>query len=144
MLPDWLRDWPWEQWEPGWAMAMTPESQAELERIEETVAAFLRTRTKAEVYREGVRRRILVAPVATVADIAADPQLAAREYFRPVEEPAFERTVRYPGPFARLSATPLADPRRAPEPGEDNASVYEGLCGYPRAVVDELRHEGVI
>src|SRR5262249_10339202 len=91
MLPPWLREWAWEQWEPGWAMAMTPESQAELERIEEAVEAFLRTRTKAEVYREGVRRRILVAPVATVADIAADPQLAAREYFRPVEEPAFGR-----------------------------------------------------
>ena len=72
MLPAWLRAWPWEQWEPGWAMEASPAAQAELVRIEEAVAAFLQTRTKAEVYREGVRRRILVAPVATVADIAAD------------------------------------------------------------------------
>ncbi|HYY05898.1 MAG TPA: CoA transferase [Candidatus Limnocylindria bacterium] len=141
MLPGWLREWPWEQWEPGWAMEASPAAQAELVRIEEAVAAFLQTRPKAEVYREGVRRRILVAPVATVADIAADPQLAFREYFRPVDDPTLGRTVRYPGPFARLSATPLAEPRRPPEPGEHNARVYRDLCGHDP---DALRRAGVI
>ena len=110
-------------------------------RIEEAVAAFLRTRTKAEVYREGVRRRILVAPVATVADIVADPQLAFRDYFRPVDDAALGRRVRYPGPFARLSATPLAEPRRPPEPGEHNHRVWGELCGYD---VEALGREGVI
>jgi benzylsuccinate CoA-transferase BbsE subunit len=144
MLPAWLTEWPWEKWEPGWSMAMTPERHAEQVRIEDTVAAFLATRTKAEIYREGVRRRILIAPVATVSDIAADPQLAFREYFRPVDVPAFGRTIRFPGPFARLSATPLADPRRAPEIGEHNDAVYGALCGYPRATLDRLRAGGTI
>jgi benzylsuccinate CoA-transferase BbsE subunit len=144
MLPAWLVEWPWESWEPGWSMAMTPERRAEQIRIEEIVAAFLATRTKAEIYREGVRRRILIAPVATVSDIAADPQLAFREYFRPVAAPGGGRTVRFPGPFARLSATPLADPRRAPEVGEHNDAVYGELCGYPRATLDRLRAEGTI
>jgi len=49
--------------------------------------------------------------------------------------------VRYPGPFARLSATPLAEPRRPPEPGEHNARVYGELCGHDP---DALRREGVI
>jgi crotonobetainyl-CoA:carnitine CoA-transferase CaiB-like acyl-CoA transferase len=141
MLPEWLRAWPWEQWEPGWAMEASPAAQAEMVRIEESVEAFLRTRTKAEIYREGIRRRILVAPVATVADIAADPQLAAREYFRPVDDAVFGRTIRFPGPFARLSATPLAEPRRPPEPGEHNAVVWGGLCGHD---VDALRRDGVV
>src|SRR5438093_527126 len=140
-LPAWLRDWPWEQWEPGWAMEASPAVQAEMVRIEEAVEAFLRTRTKAEVYREAVRRRILVAPVATVADIAADPQLAFREYFRPVDDDVLGRRVRYPGPFARLSATPLAEPRRPPEPGEHNPRVWGELCGYD---VDALRRAGII
>lgn len=144
MAPAWLRDWPWEQWEPGWGMSATPDAQAELVRIEEQVEAFLRTRTKAEVYREGIRRRILVAPVATVADIAADPQLAFREYFRPVEDAPLGRTVRYPGPFVRMSATPLADPRRPPEPGEHDDEVYGERCGYGRAVREALRRDGVI
>jgi crotonobetainyl-CoA:carnitine CoA-transferase CaiB-like acyl-CoA transferase len=144
MLPGWLRDWPWEQWEPGWAMGMSPAVQAEMVRIEEAVEAFLVTRRKAEVYREGVRRRILVAPVATVADIAADPQLAARGYFRPLEDPALGRSLRFPGPFARLSATPLAEPRPAPAPGEHNARVYGELCGYDAAALAALRRDGVI
>ncbi|HJQ83557.1 MAG TPA: CoA transferase [Candidatus Binatia bacterium] len=127
-LPDWLRAWPWERWEPGWAMEVSPEAQADMVRIEAVVEAFLRTHRKAEIYREGMRRRILVAPVATVADIAADPQLAFRDYFRPVADPALGRTLRFPGPFARLSATPLADPRRPPEPGEHNDAVWGG-CG---------------
>lgn len=141
MLPGWLREWPWETWEPGWAMSMTSEAQAELVRIEEIVAAFLQTRMKTEIYREGARRRILVAPVATVADIATDPQLAFREYLHPVHDSALGRTLRFPGPFARLSATPLAAPRRPPEPGEHNAVVYGALCGQD---VDRLRAGGVI
>ncbi len=141
MLPDWLRAWPWERWEPGWAMEASPQAQAELVRIEEQVAAFLRTRTKADVYREGIRRRILVAPVATVADIAGDPQLAFRDYFRRVDDPALGRPLRFPGPFARLSATPLADPRRPPAPGEHNAAVYGERCGLD---VERLRRERVI
>jgi crotonobetainyl-CoA:carnitine CoA-transferase CaiB-like acyl-CoA transferase len=144
MLPDWLGAWPWEQWEPGWAMAMTPEAQAELVRIEGAVETFLATRTKAEVYAEGVRRRILVAPVATVADIAADPQLTARAYFQPVDVPTFGRAVRHPGPFARLSATPLAAPRRAPAVGEDNAAVYGALCGYGPDTLAALAAAGVV
>src|SRR5437763_913594 len=108
---------------------------------EAAVAAVHHTRTKAEVYREGVRRRILVAPVATVADIAADPQLAFREYFRPVDDATLGRRLRYPGPFARLSATPLAEPRRPPEAGEHNPHVWGELCGYD---VDALRRAGII
>ena len=144
MLPDWLREWPWERWEPGWAMEMSPQAQAEMVRIEETVTAFLRTRTKAEIYREGTARRILIAPVATVADIADDPQLAAREYFRPIDDPILGQTVRFPGPFARLSRTPLAPPRRPPAPGEDNERVYGGLCGYGPAELDVLARAGAI
>ncbi len=135
MLPDWLRDWPWERWEPGWAMEVSPEAQAQMVRIEETVETFLRTRTKTEIYQEGIRRRILVAPVATVADIAADPQLAFREYFRPVDDPTLGAPARVAGPFARLSATPLVEPRRPPAPGEHNAAVYGQLCGLDVAAL---------
>jgi benzylsuccinate CoA-transferase BbsE subunit len=115
--------------------------QAELERIEDVVGAFLATRTKAEVYAEGVRRNILMAPVATAADIAADPQLAYREYFQSVPDPVLGRTVRFPGPFARLSATPLAAARRPPTAGEHNTQVYAELCGLD---VDALARNRVV
>ena len=47
--------------------------------------------------RKAANVRYLLAPVATVADIAADPQLAFREYFRPVDDATLGRTVRYSG-----------------------------------------------
>ena len=65
---------------------------------------------------------------------------AARDYFRAVDARALG-TLRVPGPFARLSATPLADPRRAPEVGEHNAAVWGELCGRD---VEGLRREAVI
>jgi crotonobetainyl-CoA:carnitine CoA-transferase CaiB-like acyl-CoA transferase len=144
MCPEWLRAWPWENWEPGWAMEMSPEMQAEMVRIEDAVEAFLQTRTKAEIYREGIRRRILVAPVATVADIAADPQLAARGYFQSVDDDLLGRGLRMPGAFARLGSTPLVPPRRAPSPGEDNVSIYGTLCGYGPEELAALGREGVV
>ena len=33
MLPGWLREWPWAVWEPGWAMEMSPERQAEIPAV---------------------------------------------------------------------------------------------------------------
>jgi benzylsuccinate CoA-transferase BbsE subunit len=144
MLPEWLAAWPWEKWEPGFAMEMKPEAQAEMIRIEEVVEQFLRTRTKAEVHREGFRRRILIAPVATVTDIAADPQLAARAFFEPVDDPRLGRPVRTPGAFARLSATPLVPPGRAPEPGEHNEAVYGEWLGWDAARVATARRDGIV
>ena len=76
-----------------------------------------------------------------MADIAADGQLTFRDYFRPLDDPGLGRTLRFPGPFARLSATPLADPRRPPAPGEHNEAVYGALAGVDVAA---LRREGVI
>ena len=54
------------------------------------------------------------------------------------------RTLRLPGPFARLSATPLAPPRRPPEAGEHNHAVYVGLCGFAERDLDALRRDGAI
>src|SRR5689334_13387721 len=97
-------------------MEASPQAQGEMERLEAVVEPFLRTRTQAGHSREGILRELLVGPVATVADTADYPQLAFREYFQPVDDPGLGGTVRFPGPCARLSATPLAPPRRAPAP----------------------------
>jgi crotonobetainyl-CoA:carnitine CoA-transferase CaiB-like acyl-CoA transferase len=85
-----------------------------------------------------------MAPVATVDDIAADPQLAFRAFFQDVDDPRLGRPVRTPGPFARLSATPLAPPGRAPEPGEHNAAVYGEWLGWDAARVAAARREGLL
>jgi crotonobetainyl-CoA:carnitine CoA-transferase CaiB-like acyl-CoA transferase len=65
----------WARWDP------TLADQAEVDAIEAPVLKFFAQITKREFLHEGHRREMLGYPVSTMADIAADPQLAARNFF---------------------------------------------------------------
>ena len=82
--------------------------------------------------------------MATVADIAVDPQLKAREFFAEVEAPALQRKVTLPGAFAKFSRTPLGPAGAAPRVGEHNQAVYGGLLGITPARLAELHEAGAI
>ncbi|MBI5948897.1 MAG: CoA transferase [Chloroflexi bacterium] len=93
-------------------------------RFPEVLAAFSEwaaTRTKAEIYHAGQELRIAISPVNTMADVAASPQLAAREWFGQVEVGG--RTLTAPGFPYKLSETPCAAPGPAPKLGEHTAAV---------------------
>jgi crotonobetainyl-CoA:carnitine CoA-transferase CaiB-like acyl-CoA transferase len=60
---------------------ITPEM---LERLVPPIERFLMHHTKQELFEGAVARRILLFPVATPADILANPQLRARRYFQEV------------------------------------------------------------
>ena len=143
--PDWLtKDGGIKVLTPGAFMNATAEDLAELDNAEAVVEAFLMTKTKAEIWQAVMRRRILAAPVATVADIAVDQQLQAREYFVDEDAPALGRSIRMPGAFAKLSKTPLGPAGAAPRLGEHNREIYAGLLGLTDQRLSELRTAGVI
>lgn len=145
MAPDFMREKDWSTWGPATFMNEKGEKvQKEIDTIEEAVTHFFMTMTKAEIYAEALKRRILLAPVATAADISASPQLAAREYFVPIEHEELGETILYPGPFAKLSLTPLRVVGRAPRVGEHNLDVYRGLLQYSREKVGLLKGVGAI
>jgi crotonobetainyl-CoA:carnitine CoA-transferase CaiB-like acyl-CoA transferase len=120
------------------------EPFAELERVKQVVADFTSTKTKAELLAAALARGLLIAPVATMAEVVASKQLAARDYWRSVEHPELGRTFRYPGPFARPSAMPIAYRRRPPLVGEHNREIYAGELGLGERELDALRAQGVI
>jgi crotonobetainyl-CoA:carnitine CoA-transferase CaiB-like acyl-CoA transferase len=66
----------WASWDP------TRADQTQVDAIEAPVMKFFAGLTKREFLIEGHRREMLGYPVSTVADIASDPQLAARGYFQ--------------------------------------------------------------
>ncbi len=66
----------WKNWDP------TQADQAEVDAIETPVMKFFAGISKREFLSEGHRREMLGYPVSSVADIASDPQLAARGFFQ--------------------------------------------------------------
>jgi len=116
----------------------------ELEMAEEALERFLMTKTKKEIWQNVLQRRILAAPVATVADIADDPQLAARHYFVEITAPHLKRKFTMPGAFAKLSETPVGPAGAPPQIGQHNREVYCGLLGLTPERLVRLSAVGAI
>ncbi len=142
---DWMKRQNWSVWAPGVISAATDQEVEQIKDIEERVERFFMTMTKREIYAGGLKRRILLSPVNTVAEIAADEQLAAREFFVPVRHDIDGAvTLTFPGAFAKLSATPLASPAPAPRLGQHNQEVWGGLLGLSARELSMLRASGII
>jgi len=129
---------------PGAFMDASSADLYELEMAEEALERFLMTKTKKEIWQNILKRRILAAPVATVADIAEDPQLAARGYFVEVPSPHLGGKFTMPGAFAKLSRTPIGPAGPAPQLGQHNHEVYCGLLGLSEEVLVRMRAIGAI
>jgi benzylsuccinate CoA-transferase BbsE subunit len=141
---DWMIAKDWATWVPGILMKATEEDYQEIADLEDRVQRFFNTMTKREIYAEAIKRRILLAPVATAADIADDEQLKARNYFVRVEHDTLGRTLTLPGAFAKFSVTPVGPGRRAPRLGEHNGEVWGELLGIDGARLGRLHAIGAI
>jgi crotonobetainyl-CoA:carnitine CoA-transferase CaiB-like acyl-CoA transferase len=116
----------------------------EYERVKGVVAAFLRSMTKAESFELAREHGFLIAPLATTDDVLANPQFIAREYWQTIEDRELGLKLTYPGPFARLSTTPITYQRRPPRVGEHNREIYLGDLGLSDREVSNLIEQGVI
>jgi crotonobetainyl-CoA:carnitine CoA-transferase CaiB-like acyl-CoA transferase len=96
-------------------------STEEWNRVTGSVAAFTSSRTKAELFAGALERRVLLAPVATPKEVLDSEQFASRDFWEPLT--VGDRTVRFPGSFAKLSATPLPRWTPAPRLGEHNGAI---------------------
>jgi benzylsuccinate CoA-transferase BbsE subunit len=122
-----------------------PDAEAFLAGVAREVEAFTRVRTKSELFAGAAARRILLAPINDAADVLAHPQLAARGFWRDAPGPGGERRFSWPGPWIRLSATPLVEvPRPAPRLGEHNRAVLGDELGLATAELDALAAAGVV
>ena len=141
---DWMRTKDWVSWVPGVFMKLTDQDRKEIDDLETTIERFLLTMTKHEIYTQGLKRRIFLAPVANVADVASDEQLKARDFWTQVPHDTIGRSLTFPGPFAKLSATPIGSSTRAPRIGEHTDETYRGLLGLTPERLNKLRAAGSI
>jgi len=101
-------------------------------RLQDVAADFTATRTKADLLASALERRLLMVPIATVADVAENPHYAERDVWRDLDVAAAGRPVRFPGPFAKLSGTPLRIESPPPQLGADTDLVLAQPARTPR------------
>ena len=118
-------------------------TQDEIDIMEEPIAEFFTGVTKQEFFEAVTGRGMLGYPVSTAQELLADPQLKARDFWQEVEHPELNRSLTYPGGFARFSEFPCRIYRRAPLIGEHNREVYEEM-GLDAGELVRLENEGVI
>jgi benzylsuccinate CoA-transferase BbsE subunit len=112
--------------------------------IEEAIGPFFLTLTKDEFFRGVGERNMLGYPVATVADIDRDEQLAARSFWSTLTPPWGGEPIPFPGSFAVFDGERLPAPRSAPRLGEHNLEVYRDELGLSPDDVTALRSAGVL
>lgn len=118
-------------------------TEDDLERAREMVARFLAPRTKAELAEIAMKRKVLLAPVTTIEDLAASAHHAQRGFLQTVDDPV-GRQVRLPGAFAMNVPNGFVALTPAPLPGQHDDEVWGGLLGIPADELASLRDQGVI
>jgi crotonobetainyl-CoA:carnitine CoA-transferase CaiB-like acyl-CoA transferase len=115
----------------------------DIERAREAVGRFLAARGKQDLVEQAIRRKVLLAPVATVEDLVQSPHHAARHFFQAVDG-APDRAMVLPGAFAVCTNGGFLPTGAAPLPGQHNVQVYGSLCGMSPADLEHLQRAGVI
>ncbi len=93
----------------------------EIDELESEIESFFAARGAQALYESGQQFNVMICPVNTMQDIVDSPQLAAREFFAEVDDPALGR-LRVPGAPLKMSRTPWQS-RPAPTPGQHQDEI---------------------
>src|SRR5512136_734526 len=123
---------------------MSSQTQEMQEQMGAPIAELFLKYTKTELYSQALKRKIMLCPVSTARDICENTQLDARNFWAKVDYPEIPAQITYPGPFAKLSETPLTRLKKAPLPGEHNLEIYEKELGFSKRDLELLQKSGII
>jgi crotonobetainyl-CoA:carnitine CoA-transferase CaiB-like acyl-CoA transferase len=126
-----------ERW-PGAEYADHARGNREMQR--ELVSIF-RTKTSAEWIQFGIEQNVTIAPVNTPKTIVDDPQFQDRFPWIGRDRLGADEL---PLPLKLLDGGELADPTKAPEPGEHTDVVLTDVLGYDPGRVEALRSAGAL
>jgi len=142
-LPDVMRGKKWAEWDLA-KLATDAAAQQEMDDLNETLAQFLATKSKWEIFERACNEKILAAPVNNVKDLVEHPQPHARGFFHKLRHEDLDAEITYPGHWA-LMTNAQAGPRfRAPRIGEHNEEIYCGRLGYARSQLQAWQTSGVV
>jgi benzylsuccinate CoA-transferase BbsF subunit len=132
---------------PAWAvnprLATFAGRKAHEDEIERLLGSWTCSRSAEEIMSALQSAGVEAGMVETARDLNADPQLAGRGHFHPVQHEVLgPHTCEQLG-YA-LSATPGAIERQGPLLGEDSEHVYRDVLGLSAETVEALRTDGVL
>jgi crotonobetainyl-CoA:carnitine CoA-transferase CaiB-like acyl-CoA transferase len=111
--------------------------------VEAAVAAWTRTRTRADVAHQLQASGIEAVPVEDFADLHEDPQLALRQHFVPHSH-AFLGPGLYERNGFRMSDAPGGYDQAGPTLGQDSEWVLRDLLGCTDAEIESLKAAGAV
>jgi crotonobetainyl-CoA:carnitine CoA-transferase CaiB-like acyl-CoA transferase len=110
--------------------------------LDRCIEDWTSTRDQHEIVSALREERLRTAPVTTIAELALDPQLRQRAFWRRAAHPVFGEVTTMAPPFV-LSRSPAVLEHAGPTLGEHNDEVWRGLGGLGEAEYRALAAEGV-
>jgi CoA:oxalate CoA-transferase len=134
-LMDWVDD-PVLRADPSLAEGSKRQQQRDF--ILDRLSAWSKQHKKEDLVVGAQSRRVPASPVATVLDLAHDPQLTARGFLQKMHHPLFGEITFPMGATAHTTGVTLAP---APSLGQHTANVLSKL-GYSQADIQALAERG--
>ncbi|MEO7009040.1 MAG: CoA transferase [Caldimonas sp.] len=130
------------EWSSDSRFATNPARVLNLAELDAGLAAWFSTRDYAAIAAVLEAAGVPYAKVSTIADVAADPQMVAREAIVRLPDPDYG-SLPAPCIVPRVAGREQPVPRTGPAVGEHNAEVY-GALGLDAAELARLRAAQVI
>ena len=96
------------------AMASGQEPFDDYEALCQKIEAFTLTLTQEELFEEGLRRSIYIAPARDIRGLLSESHFDSRDFWYETQEPSLRRSdgkqARIPGAFGKFSETPIQIP----------------------------------
>ena len=116
------------------------ENQAELDDL---ISAWSKKFSADELLALLEQHAVPAGRIYRAPEMLKDEHFIARESIVDVEHPKYDK-LKMQNVFPRLSATPGSIKWTGPALGQHNGEIYSELLGYDSAVLERLRHEGII
>ena len=113
------------------------------EELMEILGKFFLNHTKDELLKLATENRFQLGPCNNAGDILKYPQLKARGFWKDIEHPELDVTLKYPGGAVMTTQGYVGIRHRAPLIGEHNDEVYKEL-GISAADLKSLKKQKVI
>ena len=137
-----LSVWSEDEWARFRGAVGHPEWSRDDPDLDSCIEAWTAKRDRDQVVADLRRAEIRAAPVATIAELATDPQLMHRGFWRPTKHPVLGTVIAMAPPFT-LSATPAVLEQAGPTLGADNDAVWREICGLDESEYRALEQDGV-